>query len=154
VWYGRILPPNKSKVDQPTMAVRETSFVTSLKPILQTPYFVRQSEEHAADLINRYWEAIHKVWPEAFNNPDAYVIQKSPGVFSLHELAPEVFELVRDQGEVTTENIYEVVKTLGEAGGSEYWEADNYEGAARFGSMKGFRILASELRQFLPQIKP
>lgn len=154
-WYGRILPPNKTKSDQPSMIVRETSFVTSLKPVLQTPYFVRQSEEHSAQLINRYWEAIQKVFPEAFENPEEYVIQKSPGVYSLHELAPEVFELVRDKGDVTTENIYKVVMNIGRVkGGSAFWENNNFEGAAAFGSMKGFRILASQLRQLLPDINP
>lgn len=152
-WSGKILPPNKSKVDQPTMVVRETSFVTSLKPILQTPYFIRQKEDTAAELINRYWCAIQKVWPEAFINPDAYVIQKSPGVFSLHELAPEVFEMVRDKGEITVTNIFEVVKSLANIGESDYWEATNPDGAAGYGSMKGFRFLASELRQFLPKME-
>ncbi|MBE7433783.1 MAG: DGQHR domain-containing protein [Anaerolineales bacterium] len=153
VWSGKILPPNKSKADQPTMVVRETSFVTSLKPILQTPYFIRQSEETAAELINRYWTAIQKVWPDAFKNPDAYVIQKSPGVFSLHELAPEVFEMARDKGEITVKSIFEIVKSLGEIGEAEYWEVKNSEGAASYGSMQGFRFLASELRQYLPKIE-
>lgn len=151
-WAGKILPPNRGKEEQPTMVVRETSFVTSLKPILQTPYFIRQSEEAAAELITRFWVAIQRVWPEAFENPDEYVIQKSPGVFSLHELAPEVFEMVRDSGEITVENIFKVVKSLGEIGGSEFWEANNSDGAASYGSMKGFRFLASDLRQFLPKI--
>jgi DGQHR domain-containing protein len=151
-WQGKILPPNKSKVDQPTMVVRETSLVTSLKPILQTPYFIRQSEEAAAELINRYWMALQKVWPEAFKNPEDYVIQKSPGVFSLHELAPEVFEMVRDQGDINVNNIYKIVKSMNEIGGSEYWARENSDGAAGYGNMKGFRFLASDLRQYLPKI--
>jgi DGQHR domain-containing protein len=154
VWFGRILPPNKTKSDQPTMAVRETTFVTSLKPILQTPYFIRQSEDHSAQLIGRYWEALHHLWPEAFVNPNASVIQKSPGVYSLHALAPEIFELVRDKGEVSEKNIYEVVKLLEGVGGSEFWENTNYDGAAQYGSLKGFRILTSTLRQYLPNIHP
>jgi hypothetical protein len=152
-WMGKILPPNKAKVDQPMMIVRETSFVTSLKPILQTPYFIRQTEETAAELINRYWCAIQKVWPETFENPDGYVIQKTPGVFSLHELAPEVFEMVRDRGEISVPNIYEVVKSMGENVGADYWEIKNPDGASGYGSMQGFRFLASELRQHLPKIE-
>ncbi len=155
VWHHRILPPNKSKRDMPSMIIRETSFVTSLKPVLQTPYFVRQTEEHAAELIGRYWEAIRRVFPEAFQFPEHYVIQKTPGVFSLHELAPEVFELARDRGNVDVDTLYDVLKPLEEVdGGSEYWRSDNEDGAAQFGSMKGFRILASQLRQFLPQLTP
>jgi len=154
IWKGRILPPNKSKRDQPTMVVRETSFVTSLKPILQTPYFVRQNEEDSARLIFRYWEAMARVFPAAFQEPDQYVIQKTPGVFSLHELAPEVFELARDQGDVTESILFSVLKSLQDIDdGAEFWNSENYEGAAQFGSMKGFRILASVLRQYLPNIE-
>ena len=151
-WEGKILPPNRAKEEQPSMVVRETSFVTSLKPILQTPYFIRQTEEVAAELISRYWCAIQQVWPEAFENPNAYVIQKTPGVFSLHELAPEVFEMVRDIGEITVPNIYDVVKSMGNIGDSDYWDATNADGAAGYGNMKGFRFLASDLRQYLPKI--
>ena len=152
-WQSRILAPNQSKRDMPTMIVRETSLVSSLKPILQTPYFVVQPERQAAELIGRYWEAIKRVFPEAFGFPDNYVIQKTPGVYSLHELAPEVFELAREKGDVSEEQIYEVVKSFSEIdGGSDYWLKDNDEGAAQYGSMKGFRILAAQLRQFLPQL--
>ncbi len=102
-----IPPPNKSKADQPTIIVRETSFVTSLKPALQTPYFIRKSDDTAAELINRYWMAIQKVWPKGFNNPVDYAIQSRQGVFSLHELAPKIFEMVRDKGDITVQNLYE-----------------------------------------------
>ncbi len=153
VWQRRILPPNKTKRDMPTMIVRETSFVSSLKPILQTPYFVVQPEQQAAELIGQYWEAIKHVFPEAFRFPDNYVIQKTPGVYSLHELAPEIFELARGKGNVSEEQIYEVVMSFSEIdGGSEFWSKDNDEGAAQYGSMKGFRILAAQLRQFLPRL--
>jgi DGQHR domain-containing protein len=153
VWHERILPPNKSKRDMRSMIIRETSFVTSLKPVLKTPYFVRQQEEHAAELIRRYWEAIRRVFPEAFLNPDAYVIQKTPGVYSLHQLAPEIFELARDKGDVSTEALYEIASALAQVeDGSDFWHRENDEGAAQYGSMKGFRILASTLRQYLPSL--
>ena len=154
VWRQRILPPNKSKRDMPSMIIRETSFVTSLKPVLQTPYFVRQSEEAAALLISRYWEAVSRVFPEAFRFPDAYVIQQTPGIYPLHELAPEVFELARERGGVGVDTLYEILETLQQIdGGSEFWLKENENGATQYGSMKGFRILASQLRQFLPQMK-
>ena len=49
VWHKRILPPNLKKKDQPEYVIRETSFVSSLKPVLQTPYFIHRSDRHAAD---------------------------------------------------------------------------------------------------------
>ena len=153
VWQGGILPPNKTKRDQPTMVVRETGFVTSLKPVLQTPYFVRQNEEDSAVLVGRYWEAVAQVFPGAFQDPNKHVIQKSPGIFSLHELAPEVFELARDQGSLEQSDLYRVLESLNQVDdGTDFWHSDNLEGAVQFGNMKGFRILASILRQYLPNI--
>lgn len=151
-WYGKILPPNRSRVEQSTMVIRETSFVTSLKPILQNPYFLRQTDILATDLINRYWGVIQSIWPEAFYNPNAFVIQKSPGVFSLHELVPEIFELARRRGEFSFKNIFDVMKPIGEIGDASFWLANSTHGksgAAHYGSMKGFKILASDLRRYL-----
>jgi len=151
VWKGKILPPNLSKREQLTMIIPETSFVTSLKPVLQTPYFIRQTEEHSAELISRYWEAIEMIFPQSIRFADHNVIQKTPGVFSLHEIAPEVFELARDKGEITAQDLYEQLRGL-DVLGDEFWEKDNEDGAAQYGSMKGFRMLAAELRQYLPKI--
>lgn len=155
VWYQRILPPNKSKRDMPTSVARETSFVESLKPILVQPYFTMQSDEHCAELIARYWEAIRRVFPEAFNNPDEYVIQKSPGIFSLNSIATYVFEMARHRGDVTVDTIYEVIKPMGEIEdmGSEFWRGDNEDGAAQYGSQKGFKILMLKLRKHIPSLK-
>jgi DGQHR domain-containing protein len=153
VWEGRIIPPNKSKTEMPRSVVRETSFVTSLKPILQAPIFQRMSEEHAATLVDRYWQAIRRVWPKAFEYPNEHVIQKTPGVFSLHMLFPEVFELVRaDSGrDLTADNILAAIRPWTELG-EGFWEAGNEDGAARYGSMKGFSRLAQELREKLPEL--
>lgn len=153
-WQGKILPPNKSKREQPSTVVRETSFVNSLKPILQTPYFVRLREEDAAKLLGRYWAAIARVFPEAMRHPQAHVLQKTPGVFSLHAIAPEVFELARDRagrGPIDVDALHAALRSL-EGLGSEFWASDDEGGAAVYGSMKGFRILASQLRQLLPEL--
>lgn len=156
VWYQRILPPNRSKAEMPTAIARETSFVESLKSILTQPYFTMQSDEHCAELIARYWEAIRRVFPEAFENPEEYVIQKSPGIFALNSIATYVFEMARHKGGVTVDAIYEVVKPLGEIdedSGSVFWRGDNEDGAAQYGSQKGFKILMLKLRKLLPSLR-
>jgi DGQHR domain-containing protein len=153
VWHGRVLPPNKSKADQPTMVIRETSFVTSLRPILQTPYFVRLTVENSARLLGMYWSAIARAFPAAIHSPEDCVLQKTPGVFALHELAPEIFEMARDKGDIPEVALYEIMRGLATNLDANYWLADNPEGAARYGSMKGFRILASYLRQRLPDVQ-
>jgi len=153
VWCGRIIPPNKSKSECPGAVIRETSFVTSLKPVLITPYFRRLTETDAADLLARYWDIICRFYPHASALPDEYVLQKTPGVFSFHMIAPEVFEVARETGSLERKNILEVLKPIIDVYGDEEWQADNPEGFARYGSMKGFSMLASELREELPMLR-
>lgn len=153
IWKNRILPPNKTKSDMPRAIVRETSFVTSLKPILQTPLFQRMSEEQVATVIDRYWEALADTFALAFSSPEDYVIQKTPGIFSLHALAPEVIEIVRTStGELNRANMAKVIDGWIDLG-PEFWARDNEGGAARYGSMKGFSRLAAELRTYLPPLE-
>ena len=47
------------------------------------------------EILGRYWQALNDLMPDAFKNPDRYVIQKTPGVFSLHSVFPLAFELAR-----------------------------------------------------------
>ena len=42
---------------------------------------------------NNYWEAWRQIAPEAFEEPDEHVIQKTPGIFSLHLVAKFVLRL-------------------------------------------------------------
>ena len=152
IWHERIQPPNKSKREMPHTIVKETSFVTSLKPILQQPLFSRMDDEQVAMLVDRYWTALKEVFTDAFQEPADYVIQKTPGIFSLHLLLPEVVELVRSEGrELSAENMTKVMDPWRDLG-SEFWESGNDEGASRFGSMAGFSRLAAELRRELPKL--
>jgi DGQHR domain-containing protein len=153
VWKEQILPPNQTKKEMPRAIVRETSFVTSLKPILQTPLFVRMNEEQIAILIDRYWQALRMLFEGAFDYPEEYVIQKTPGVFSLHALFPEIVEAIRSKGQLSIENIYEVISPWSELGAA-FWERDNEDGPAKYGSMKGFSRLAAELRALCPALQP
>lgn len=153
IWKGRIIPPNKSKTEMPQGIVRETSFVTSLKPILQTPLFQRIPDEQVAELVDRYWVAVSRVFSDAFARPKESVIQKTPGVFSLHLVLPEVVELVRSrQKDLSVDELATTIESWTELG-DDFWSTDNDEGAARYGSMSGFARLAAILRSLLPEFE-
>jgi len=64
VWQGRITPPNTKPSEAPRALTRETSFVTSLKPVLQAPYFSRQEDDGIADILDEYWQAIGRIFPK------------------------------------------------------------------------------------------
>lgn len=153
IWRDAIMPPNKMKRQMPTALTKETSFVTSLKPILQTPVFQRTDDEQVATLIDRYWHAVRNIWPEPFKRPDEHVIHRTSGVFSLHQLMPEVFELARaDAHAPTTDRMTEVIDRWHRLG-DDFWAREREDGAARYGtSMGAFSRLAAELRKELPEM--
>jgi len=154
-WYKRITPPNATKKNFPDAIVRETSFVTSLKPILKSPYFTIVSDEDAAELIGRFWKAIAKLYPAAVGRPRDYVLQKTPGVFSLHAIAPQVFEISRStcDGQITIEGIVRALEPMAKTYDASFWSSDEDDGASQYGSMKGFRILAVKLQDELPKLQ-
>lgn len=150
VWRDRIQEPNTSKKEKPLGIAKETSFVTSLKPVLKTPLLSRVPAEKVGELLAIYWELLGELWPEAFTAPAEHVIQRTPGYFSLHEIAPDVFELARQKFGLNREGVRDALKPLSQID-TDFWHKD--EGtAAQFGNMKGFSILAGELRAYLPEI--
>ena len=122
---------------------------TSLKPVLNTPLLSRAPEDQIAELLSWYWQILAEMWREAFADPNVYVVQKTPGLFSLHSIAPDVFELSRQAGDLSKKGIGQVLKAIDVD--SDFWHKANGT-AGQFGSMKGFSILAEELRSYLPDI--
>jgi DGQHR domain-containing protein len=154
VWQGRIRLPNTKK--SPLNIVNQNSFVQSLKPLYKGGILEDVKPDDAYDMLRDYWEAVSRLYPDAFSKPKDHVIQKTPGLFSLHDLANRVFKnIILKEKKVNVSNIMEILgKVLeGELGKDYFWHKDNYiKGAARAGSMKGFGRLAEELRSNLEKI--
>lgn len=158
-WVGKIGIPGTKVAG---VLTKQVSFVSSLKPIMMNSLYGSSSVEPSeiAQLLVRYWQAIESVCPEAFEDPDEYVIQKTTGIFPLHSIAPEVFEMVRTKhGKITKDALTEVMSELsrnlaknGFPEGSDFWHGEEGE-AAKYGSQKGFRMLADILRDYLPKGK-
>lgn len=148
-WYGRIQPPSVKK--QSSHIIRELSFSTSLKPILNSAPYKSWPPERVSNALKAYWGAWRSLVPEAFETPEDYVLMKSPGVFSLHQLAFHVFEVLRARGQnnPTEEDFKAVLSDLGEYATAGFWSNDNSEGAGIAGSMKGFNILADAMQEEL-----
>jgi len=154
IWAGKIQAPNQKKTSN--QVVKEISFTTSLRPVVAgTSLLSKLHVDQVAELLGRYWQALADLMPDAFKNPDRYVIQKTPGIFSLHSVFPLAFELARQQGEVVdVQSFVEILRPMVEADdGAEFWERDNDDGASQYGSMKGFRILANHVENSLPKVK-
>jgi DGQHR domain-containing protein len=139
--------------------MKQVSFVSSLKPILTSSIYGQLEPDDTGRLLLRYWEALEQVYPEAFSDPEDHVIQKTAGVFPLHIIATEVFEMVRtSNGRITKEGLVDVFREMDLSlskqyeGGSIFWHRREGE-AGKYGGAKGFRIIADILRQHLPKMK-
>lgn len=143
-WERMIKLPNSPKIA--ANIVSQTSFVKSLQPIFKDGLLSAiTNADRGYEILSNYWKALKKIFPDAFISPKDYVIQKTPGVFSLHELAHRI--MIKGGEKHTSENDFltslNVIFADSGKYDSDFWRADG-EGAALYGSMKGFRILANE----------
>ncbi len=142
VWYGKVQSPNAKK--SADHVVRELSFSTSLRPLLTDDLARDLTVQRVTEYLENYWEAWRELMPEAFESPEDYVIQKSSGIFILHQVAKYVLRLLvsRNLTSPTVEDIRLILEDAGDAAQPEYWRAGNTEGAALAGSMGGFKMVA------------
>ena len=159
-WHNLILMPDESGSPRGTdngKVVRATSFMTSLKGVydwLQEFGFferVNRSEEQAEymyKILVEYWTALAEVVPEAFKDPNQYVIQKTPGLFSLHKLLVKALlpDMFRGHQEWAAENFVKFLKDSPEIADPNFWNRGAGRASA-YGSMKGFDELFGLLKE-------
>ncbi len=142
------------------------SLVTSLKPLLSSPYFGRLKAEPQITVLDAYWHGIREVLRPAFDNPEEYTVQKGVGVIVLHTIFPHVLECVRNRGLSTTEpDAYRSVlaealtqlqgeNNTGEpVTGIEFWASTPRGAAGSYSSSAGRRVLIAKIQQLLPSIE-
>lgn len=159
-WHQMILLPNEAANQRdpgdPIPMVRATSFMTSLKPVhdyLKSGFFEGMSSSQRTDMMANVvlgiWSGLRRMNPTCFRDPHEYVLQKTPGLFSIHSLA------VRS---MPTMHLHRIAWT--EAGFVQHWDPcvelstpdfwHSKDGdASRYGSMKGFSDLADLLWESL-----
>lgn len=166
-WHDRIVKPGSSRYSnteiqanqqlEHSRILRATSFVSSLRPVylfLNSMGFLSgsldgQSEEFAK-LINDFWSAIKNKSPEMFLDANNYVIQKTPGVFSLHMILQFLLkDMYRGHRAWDKENFEVMLEDFPTVTNSDYWrvsqDKNNLGEAEKFGSMKGFKQLSELL---------
>jgi DGQHR domain-containing protein len=162
VWKGRIRLPAMEKAGT---IIPSASMVSSLKPILGSPFFSRLRPEQQIRVLDAFWEGVRNILREPFDDPANYSVQKGVGVLVLHTLLPEIIEIVRDRGYSPTDPAsYEGL--IGEAltglqgenavgdvvSGLEFWAAAPRGAAGSYSSSAGRRVLMAKIRALLPQL--
>lgn len=163
IWRNRIRLPSMEKGET---TIPSASMVTSLKPILGSPYFGRLKPDQQMKVLDAYWHGIRELLRPAFDNPDDYAIQKGVGVMILHMIFPYVLECIRNRGLLTTEpasytQVLEsaVSQLQGEnnagepVSGIDFWASAPKGVAGNYSSSSGRRFLATKIQQLLPPIE-
>lgn len=156
-WCGRIKPPNAPNTPEMKEAVAtEASFSTSLKPLLVGGITANLPDEQVIKFLINYWRAIFELVPQAIKSPRKYSLMKTPGMYTLHMVAPKVFELCRDKNEYTVNGIKQILLAT-HGNGDDYFTAAYWESgagpASSFNSMGGFRQLAEDIKEYLPDLE-
>jgi DGQHR domain-containing protein len=157
-WHNLILMPDEAGSPKSSggKIVRATSFMTSLRPVhawlkefgfLDRCLDLNSEAGVVYDVISAYWQALQKVVAAAFAAPDDYVIQKTPGLFSLHKLLAHLLPVMfRGHQSWTKENFVKFLQDSPELTDEQFWHKAGGRAAA-YGSMKGFEDLYDLLRE-------
>jgi DGQHR domain-containing protein len=157
-WYQRIRIPDEAPLR--SYQVKLHPFVASLQEhlakdgILET--YVQADPATAAKIVSNYWEAIRTLLPDAFQNPDDYSLQRTPGLYSLHMLLPDVLRLCEQMGDATVENFASVLDNVRLLKHAYRWSTKDKERADPLTlgtNMRLLRMLRDEMRTDLPRPK-
>jgi DGQHR domain-containing protein len=162
IWRSRIRFAAMEKGDT---TMPSASMVTSLKPVLASPYFKALQMSDQVKVLDAFWRGLRNVMPEAFDDPENYVLQKGSGVIALHAALVQVIEIVRARSASTIDSeAYEAVlreplqKLQGEdshanpVAGIDFWRAGPNGAAGSYSSNAGRRVLIAKIQTLLPRI--
>lgn len=161
-WHGLILMPDEagSPKGSDGKVVRATSFMTSLKPVYDALEYFRFLKERndlkgksdlVFEVVAPFWSALMEVVPDAFEEPKQYVIQKTPGLFSLHKLLTADLIPYMSKNDMDDWKVEHFIRILGqspEITDPGFWHKNSGRASA-YGSMKGFHDLYVLLRDSL-----
>ena len=149
-WKGLIRRPNEQKGNT---IITERSFSTSLKPIIQDGSMAALSDEDVVNWLTAFWSIIAEQMQEAFETPHQFAVQKTPGVYTFHMIAPMVFGIWRT-GSQDKEGLRKILghqDVVDYFANSSAWRSGEGAHPANASGMAGFTRLADEIAEVLPE---
>jgi DGQHR domain-containing protein len=160
-WAGRIRFPGQEKG---ASTIGSSGMVGSLQDLLANPFFGSISRANRIQILDAFWKGVAGILPEAFDEPESYVVQKSTGVQVMHRIMIPVLEYLRSTGKsLITPASYEAAlrgplnelegdtREGGVAKGVEFWRSGPEGAAGSFSSNAGRRVLTAKIRAQLPK---
>ncbi|MFC1475786.1 DGQHR domain-containing protein [Candidatus Zixiibacteriota bacterium] len=147
-WYHKIkIPMSEHK----RTMVSQNAFANSLRPLLNHSLYKERDSDVVSEMIARYWLGIQELVPEAFEKPRAYLLQKTLGLYTMHNLMPSIIDRVVQQGKkVTPESLQPILSDVLDEGAS-FWHGKGGKVASYGAGNKAVRLLTQQLEQKLPQ---
>ena len=146
-WYGTIIMPGEKR--RPHHLMRQHGMVSSLDPVVRDSFVKRLTDEEAGRVLLNYWCAARERWQSAFEEPQAYVIQKALGAGALHQIMPDILEVCRSADDFSQEKIADVFAEIGRSGG--FWHSERGHYMVRQSGARYVKALAEYLRARLPR---
>ncbi|MFQ6052969.1 MAG: DGQHR domain-containing protein [Candidatus Bathyarchaeia archaeon] len=109
-WRGRVRRIGEERRQE--HIIHDRPLIRSVAEILKERAFEGMPIRDLADLLIDYWNAIAKIYPDAFERPQAYTLLATPGVFSLHMLFPSVYARCVRGGFITEEAFRGVLERM------------------------------------------
>ncbi len=146
-WYGTIIMPGEKR--RPHHLMRQHGMVSSLDPVVRDSFVKRLTDEEAGRVLLNYWCAARERWQSAFEEPQAYVIQKALGAGALHQIMPDVLEVCRSADDFSQEKIADIFAEIGRSAG--FWHSERGHYMVRQSGARYVKALAEYLRARLPR---
>lgn len=159
-WLGRIRFAGQDKGNS---IIRSNSFVSSFRMAYRDTIFKTFDPKARVEIIRAYWAGIRKILPECFDEPRLYALQKTVGVFVMHQLLPDVIMRVKFNNNahdnvdayayVLRDALLELSgdnKLFEQVNGHEFWLTGKRGAAGAYSSGSGQSLLAERIRQQLP----
>jgi DGQHR domain-containing protein len=163
VWRGRI---RLAAMDKGETTMPSASMVSSLRPLLTSPYFGSLNRDQQLKLLDAFWRGLRDLMKDAFDAPQKYVVQKGVGVTVLHVILVQVIEIVRSKGlspldpDTYSKILRKPLSLLqgenqhGETvSGMDFWRVAPEGAAGSYSSSAGKRVFAAKLRQLMPDME-
>ena len=109
-WRGRIRRIGEERRGE--HIIHDRPLIRSIAPILRERVFEGLSLRELAELLVDYWRALHRLYGDAFQQPERYTLLGTPGIFSLHMLFPSVYARCARQGIIDEGGMLRVLSAL------------------------------------------
>lgn len=162
-WRGRI---RFAAMEKGQTILPAASMVTSLKPLLSSPYFGMLDIDTQTKIIDAFWRGIRSLMEDPFDQPSGYALQKGVGVIVLHAALVSILELVKSMGlSVLEPDSYRSVleeplrRLQGDdsygtpVSGIDFWKVAPHGAAGSYSSSAGRRVLIAKIVTSLPRVK-